>query len=236
MKQKSLLYLILSVMVVFALASCKPGVHPVDEPSVEPSEEPSASPSEEPSKDAPEEPSEEPSEDVSEEPAAAIIDGDFSEWDDVEEASADNMGSFKALSDAKNLYFYVYRTSAGRFSAIWGGEGYIYIGFELDGDPENNTAKLWAANAYDLLLLIKPYGGSEEDPIIIEKPGSDCEPAPSTAANIVCAGDVDEDGAAIEFSVPRADISEIPTTPITVYAWGNKDLASEGNVALECTL
>ena len=163
------------------------------------------------------------------------IDGDLSDWDAIEGTSNGTFGSFKAASDDKNLYFYCYRTTEQRYSDIWGGYGYIYVGFELDNNPANNTAKLWASEAYDLLLLIYPYGGSASAPAITEAAGTAgaCEPAPCTVANVVCKGVVDQSGAKIEFSVPRTDISTIPSSEITVTAWGNKDLAK---VELKCSL
>ena len=169
-------------------------------------------------------------------PAASIkIDGDLSGWDAIEGTSNGTFGSFKAASDDKNLYFYCYRTTEQRYSDIWGGTGYIYVGFELDDNPANNTAKLWASEAYDLLLLIYPYGGSKDAPAITEAAGTagGCEPAPCTVANVVCKGVVDQSGAKIEFSIPRADVSNIPASPIKITAWGNKDLAK---VELNCTL
>ena len=169
-------------------------------------------------------------------PAASIkIDGDLSDWDAIEGTSNGTFGSFKAASDDKNLYFYCYRTTEQRYSDIWGGTGYIYVGFELDDNPANNTAKLWASEAYDLLLLIYPYGGSKDAPAITEAAGTagGCEPAPCTVANVVCKGVVDQSGAKIEFSIPRADVSNIPASPIKITAWGNKDLAK---VELNCTL
>ena len=164
-----------------------------------------------------------------------VIDGNLSDWERIEGASSGSFGSFKVYSDDKNLYFYCYRTTEGRFSSIWGGNGYIYLGFELDNNPSNNTAQLWANDAYDLLLLVYPYGGSADSPEITEAAGTagSCEPVPYTVANVVCKGIVDQSGAKIEFSIPRADISSIPTSPITITAWGNKDL---DKVELNCTL
>ena len=168
-------------------------------------------------------------------PASIKIDGDLSDWDAIEGTSNGTFGSFKAASDDKNLYFYCYRTTEQRYSDIWGGTGYIYVGFELDNNPANNTAKLWASEAYDLLLLIYPYGGSKDAPAITEAAGAagGCEPAPCTVANVVCKGVVDQSGAKIEFSIPRADVSNIPASPVKITAWGNKDLAK---VELNCTL
>ena len=167
--------------------------------------------------------------------ASVKIDGDLSDWDAVQGVSNGAFGSFKVASDADNLYFYCHRTTEGRYSDIWGGTGYIYVGFELDNNPANNTAKLWASEAYDLLLLVYPYGGSAASPAITEAAGTagGCEPSPCTVANVVCKGQVNGDGAFIEFSVPRKDVSAIPNSEVTIWAWGNKDLPK---VELKATL
>ena len=36
---------------------------------------------------------------------------------------------------------------------------------------------------------------------------------------------MDENGAYLEYSISRADLPEIPKTPVTVTSWGNKDLS-----------
>jgi len=169
-------------------------------------------------------------------PGPITIDGEFEDWADIEGVSGSNLGAFKATSDANNLYFYCHRTTGGRYSAIWGGEGYVYVGFELDDDPSNNTAKLWAANSYDLLILVKPYGGTSESPSFKAAPGDGIAPDGCSVSNIKCAGVTDEEGAKFEFSIPRADLVNIPASEIVITAWGNKDLCSEGDVSLHCTL
>ncbi len=242
--KKSFLFLMLAAMVAFVLA-CTPKEQPKPDSSKDatetPSQEPSANPSDEPS-DEPsvnptesEDPSVEP-EDPSVEPEAITIDGEFEDWADIEGVSGSNLGAFKATSDANNLYFYCHRTTGGRYSAIWSGEGYVYVGFELDNDPSNNTAKLWAANSYDLLILVKPYGGTSESPSFKAAPGDGIAPDGCSVSNIKCAGVTDEEGAKFEFSIPRADLVNIPASEIVITAWGNKDLCSEGEVSLHCTL
>ena len=154
------------------------------------------------------------------------IDGDFSDWALVEGVSNGAYGMFKAYSDAENLYFYSYRTTDGRYSALWGGSGYIYLAFDLDGNPENGV-ELNSNGPYDFIGFFYPYGGTADAPDFIEKPGEggDCAPADGhTMANIVCKGVANEKGAYIEYSIPRKDFPTIPNTPITITSWGNKDL------------
>ena len=154
------------------------------------------------------------------------VDGDFSDWALVEGVSNGAYGMFKAYSDAENLYFYSYRTTDGRYSALWGGSGYIYLAFDLDGNPDNGV-DLNSNGPYDFIGFFYPYGGTAEAPEFIELPGvnGDCAPADGhTMANIKCKGVANEKGAYIEYSIPRKDFPTIPNTPITITSWGNKDL------------
>ena len=164
---------------------------------------------------------------------AITIDGDMSDWDDIEGVSDGNYGMFKAASDDDYLYFYSWRNTGGRYSDIWGDKsGYIYLGFDLDGD-ETNGESLWGNGPYDFVGVLYPYAGTADAPAFSEAPGADCVPANYTLANTFCKGYADENGAYVEYRIPRADLPAIPSTPITIKSWGNKDLTK---VTLICTL
>lgn len=161
------------------------------------------------------------------------IDGDFSDWEGIEGVSNGSHGMFKAASDAENLYFYTWRTTEGRFGDLWGaGKGYVYFAFDLDGD-ETNGVSLNSNGPYDFIGFIYCFGGTPESPVIEITADGDCAPAGYTVANVTVKGVVDETGAKLEYSIPRADLPTIPNTPITITSWGNKDLAK---VVLNCTL
>ena len=160
------------------------------------------------------------------------IDGDFSDWALVPGVSNGNYGMFKAYSDADYIYLYSWRTTEGRYSDIWGGSGYVYFALNLDGD-ESTGVELWGNGPYEFVGVTYPYAGSADAPEINEKPGDACMPEDYTLENVECKGVVNENGAYVEFRIPRADLPAIPNTPITVYSWGNKDLTK---VALNCTL
>ena len=164
------------------------------------------------------------------------VDGDFSDWALVEGVSNGTYGMFKAYSDAENLYFYSYRTTEGRYSALWGGSGYLYLGFDLDGNAENGV-ELNGNGPYDFIGFFFPYGGTAEAPAITEAPGEgEAGWLPEegyTLKNMKCKGVVNEKGAYIEYSIPRKDIPAVPGTPITITSWGNKDM---NKVQLTCTL
>ena len=166
-------------------------------------------------------------------PASITIDGDFSDWEGIEGVSNGSHGMFKAASDAENLYFYTWRTTEGRFGDLWGaGKGYVYFAFDLDGD-ETNGVSLNSNGPYDFIGFIYCFGGTPESPVIEITADGDCAPAGYTVANVTVKGVVDETGAKLEYSIPRADLPTIPNTPITITSWGNKDLAK---VVLNCTL
>ena len=167
-------------------------------------------------------------------PAAGItIDGDMSDWANIEGVSDGNYGMFKAASDDQYLYFYAWRNTGGRYTDIWGErQGYIYLGFDLDGD-ETNGEELWGNGPYDFVGVIYPYAGSAAAPAFSENPGDACAPSNYTLANVFCKGVADENGAYVEFRIPRADLPTIPNAPITIKSWGNKDLTK---VTLTCTL
>ncbi len=164
---------------------------------------------------------------------AVTIDGDFSDWAAIEGVSDGNHGMFKATSDEKYLYFYTWRTTEGRFADLWGaGKGYIYFAFDLDGNPDNGES-LNSNGPYDYIGFIYCFGGTAEAPVIEITAAGDCRPSAYTVNNIMVKGFVDEEGAKLEYRIPRADLPEIPTTPVTITSWGNKDLSK---VTLTCTL
>ena len=157
------------------------------------------------------------------------IDGDLSDWANIQGVSDGKCGMFKVTSDADNIYFYHWRTTEGRYAEIWGGSGYVYIAFDLDNNDTTGET-LWGNGPYDFVGVIYPYG---ENNTINETPGDACLPETATLANVKCKGVVDAEGAKIEFSIPRADLPAIPTTSVKAWSWGNKDLSK---VSIDVTL
>ena len=165
--------------------------------------------------------------------ADITIDGDMSDWAEVKGASSGNHGMFKVASDDTNIYFYSYRTTGGRYSQIWGeAAGYIYVAFNLDGDGTTGET-LNGQGPYEFVGYFYPYGGTSDAPQIGITASGGCSPSSSAMDNLSLAGYTDENGAYVEFSIPRADLPEIPSTAIQVICWGNKDLSK---VTLNCTL
>lgn len=154
------------------------------------------------------------------EPASIItIDGDMSDWDEIEGASQDEKinAALKVVADDKYVYFYNMRTTE-RMSDLWGGNGYIYYAFELDGDPE--TGEILNQNGpYDMIFFFFPF--ATEPNIEIAKNGGSA-PAAVSLSNIIVNGAVSDAGIEVEARIPRADLLDIPETPVKVYAWSNK--------------
>ena len=161
------------------------------------------------------------------------IDGDMSDWANVQGATGEGINSvFKVSSDENNIYFYVKRTTE-RMADLWGGNGYHYYTFDMDGDPSTGV-ELWGNGPYELLLVIYPYAGSADAPAFGIAKGGTAAPDTYTVDNAVIKGVVTDSGVETEISVPRADIMTIPTTPVTVYSWSNK--GGSDKLSVTCTL
>lgn len=161
------------------------------------------------------------------------IDGKFDDWEEIEGTDNGNYGMFKVASDEDNLYFFSYRNTGGRYSDLWGdGVGYIYIGLDLDNNLETGVELLGNGN-YEVIWYFYCFGGSAAAPVIGITAEGGIAPDTYTIANMQVKGVAGDDGARLEYSIPRADLPEIPSHSITVYSWGNKDL---NKVSIECFL
>lgn len=165
-------------------------------------------------------------------PALVTIDGNLDEWAVIPGAT-EGIHTIKAYSDATNVYFYSHRDKDSRFSEIWGGAGYLYIGLDVDGD-ETNGESLWGNGPYDFVGVTYPYGGTAEAPAIVEASGANgaCVPEKYSVAAATCKGVIDENGVTLEYSIPRANLPEF-TKKVTLKSWGNKDLSK---ATLTCVL
>lgn len=152
---------------------------------------------------------------------AITIDGSLAEWASVDGATNSNH-TIKVESDDNYIYVYSLRTTSGRYSEIWNGGGYVYVGLDLDGD-ESNGETLNGNGPYDFVGFFYPYKAAYE--IGISSYG-DCLPSSSSISNVTCLGSADAtNGATLEFSIPRADLPSITASVIKVTAWGNKDMS-----------
>lgn len=150
------------------------------------------------------------------------IDGDFSDWANIEGLGDGNYGMFKFAFDDNYVYFYTWRNTGGRYSEIWGDSGYVYVALDLDKNMGTGV-ELWGNGPYEFVGVLYPFGGSAEAPEINEKPGDACMPADYTLANAICKGVIDAEGAKVEIRVPRKDLPAL-TDKFDIYSWGNKDL------------
>ena len=174
--------------------------------------------------------------DVTPEPQASItIDGDMTDWKDVVGGTS-GTHTFKIAADENNLYFYHKRDKK---DALWANSdgpeetrtygGYLYVGFDLDGNAENGEI-LNTNGPFDYIFFVTPYTGTAEAPAIAEDfttlgYGAACKPDTATMEHVVGKGVITSDAVEVEYSIPRADMPEIPTTAIKIDAWGNKSLS-----------
>ena len=164
---------------------------------------------------------------------AINIDGDFSDWAEIEAVSFGTHKEFKVTLDDKYLYLYTKRVkgegdAAQGYEEMWGNsdEGYVYVALDLDKNAETGEM-LWTNGPYEFVGYSWPFGGSASSPAITEKPGAsntNCVPSTSTMKNILCKGVIGTDEVTIEYSIPRADLPAIPETPFIVYSWGSLGL------------
>ena len=159
---------------------------------------------------------------------AVTIDGNFDDWAEVASAT-EGCHTIKITSDEKNVYFYSLRANEGRYSEIWGGAGYVYIGVDGDNNMETGVS-LWGNGPYEFVGVFYPYAAAGT---FKANPGDACMPDTFTLANATCAGKESEAGAEVEICVPRKDLPAFPATEMTIYAWGNKDLSK---VSIKATL
>ena len=153
--------------------------------------------------------------------ASISIDGSLAEWAAIPGQTNGN-NTVKVASDNTNIYIYTKRTNAGRYSEIWGGAGYVYVGFDVDGNSTNGES-LNDNGPYDFVGFFNPFDTAYT--INLVSIGS-YVPSPYTLANMTIAGAADADAAEIEICLPRADIPTISTSiPTTITVWGNKDMS-----------
>ncbi|MBR4739754.1 MAG: hypothetical protein IK074_01155 [Bacteroidales bacterium] len=172
-------------------------------------------------------------------PAAGgiLIDGDMSDWDEIEgveqepagqedvEEGAASITSVKGYADADNVYVYIKRDKVGRWKKLWGGDadkvGYYYYDFDMDNNPETGEKTEGSHGNWEGYCYLYIFGGTYDAPVFrVTPPGSG---SGVTISNVTCAGIVTETAVETEISFPRADLPAITGDTITVGVWGNKD-------------
>ena len=171
-------------------------------------------------------------------PVQITIDGDLSDWAKVKGVTNTNDGAtyleFKMASDADNIYFYTKRVPN---TALWNGGGYLYYGLDYDNDTTTGGGEIWGNGPYECIFVIWPFAGTGDAPAFADKPLGDSMIKPSgSLAHYNANGKADDSGVELEFSIPRADLPELPATEISVYAWGNKSGENMKNFPLKITL
>ena len=167
---------------------------------------------------------------------AITIDGDMTDWTGIAGVT-EGTHTLKATSDERYIYLYSKRANSGRYSDIWGGTGYVYFGFDLDNNSETGDGEKadWGTGKWETLILTYPYAGTSAAMAMADAVSGDwwILPGTYTINNLTFKGALEEDGAAVEYRIPRSDMAAVPTTEITINAWGNKDLS---RAVLQCVL
>lgn len=156
--------------------------------------------------------------------AAIEIDGDMSDWAEIEGVETpDNICKvMKVTNDAK--YFYVYLASApgSRGAQLWGDQaGYYYLDFDWDNNEETGIAEN-NNPGFDCWCYLYIFGGTADNPEIKLHPnGSGTE---MSIANITAMGVITADLIEIELSIPRADMVAVAAgTETRILSWRSKD-------------
>lgn len=153
---------------------------------------------------------------------AINIDGDMSDWDNVETGITSTSGpilSFKATYDENYIYVYNKRTW---HNDLWGG-GYYYYNFDTDNDSTTGVEKD-GVNGLECWMYLKLFGGSASAPTFNAVPSGEGYPNNGCLANINCEGTIDPDHTVIETEVriPRENLGIQKGKTINISTWGNK--------------
>ena len=171
---------------------------------------------------------------IAEQPGIIRIDGDMSDWADIEgtvltptgnegEEGAQAIWEVKGVGDANNIYVYVKRSKLGRWTQLFGSgnAGYYYFDFDLDNNPDTGEHAEHAKGSFESWCYLYIFGGSADAPEFRATPPG--EGHGMSIENIKCNGCVTADAVEVEVKFPRADLAEITGDTVAVSVWGNKD-------------
>ncbi len=164
------------------------------------------------------------------ETAGITIDGDMSDWADIEGATSDGVyKSLKATNDDEFFYIYSMRNKK-RGNELWGSnKGYYYYDFDMDNNAETGDYAEGSHGSFEAWMYLYLFGGTPEAPDFWESPKGDGKPSSSVIADVLCKGVVDDnpevDGLIeTEVRIPRANLPAVEKgQTISITSWGNKD-------------
>ena len=160
-------------------------------------------------------------------PTAITIDGDLSDWANVEGITSEDgpYFAFKVAYDAENIYFYSKRNFR---SDYWGDYGYFYFGMDEDNDESTAMSDPQGMPGADEWVLIYPFGGTNDAPAIPNTPGNgglnnwDKYDFPANSL----AGAIGTQFVEIEFACPRSILNIQPDAVVKFYSFGNKSASN----------
>ena len=151
--------------------------------------------------------------------AAITIDGDMSDWADVNDQVASTKETpvyalFKVTNDSKYIYFYSKRDNR---SAIWNRGGYIYYDIDADNNPATGVAK--EIEGLEMWLYFFPF---DANAIATDIGSGSAYPSSDVFNSFTFAGAIADDFVEIEARLPLADAQVKSGDVIAVYSWSNK--------------
>lgn len=160
-------------------------------------------------------------------PVEITIDGDMSDWANVEGIVSETgpYFAFKVAYDDENIYFYSKRNFRNDY---WGDYGYYYYGMDEDNDQSTAMSDPQGMPGADEWVLIYPFGGSNDAPAIPDTPGNgglnswDKYTFPSNSLDGVIGTDFVE----TEFACPRSILKIQPGATVKFYSFGNKSASN----------
>ena len=161
-----------------------------------------------------------------------VIDGDMSDWAEIEGTlnKSGNIMEVKGSADDDYIYVYVKRAKSGRWAQLWNetvtDAGYYYFDFDLDNKPDTGDYAEHENGNFECWSYLYLFGSVIDD--FIEEPTGGTKgmsiSGVKSAGSFTGSKEVSDDGVIeVEVAFPRANLPAITANTIAVSVWGNKD-------------
>ena len=161
-----------------------------------------------------------------------VIDGDMSDWAEIEGTvnKTGNIMEVKGSADDDYIYVYVKRAKSGRWAQLWNetvtDAGYYYFDFDLDNNPDTGDNAEHENGNYECWSYLYLFGAVIDD--FIEEPTGGTKgmsiSGVKSAGSFTGSKEVSDDGVIeVEVAFPRENLPAITANTIAVSVWGNKD-------------
>ena len=161
-----------------------------------------------------------------------VIDGDMSDWAEIEGTvnKTGNIMEVKGSADDDYIYVYVKRAKSGRWAQLWNetvtDAGYYYFDFDLDNNPDTGDNAEHENGNYECWSYLYLFGAVIDD--FIEEPTGGTKgmsiSGVKSAGSFTGSKEASDDGVIeVEVAFPRENLPAITANTIAVSVWGNKD-------------